>query len=906
MDPNRRENEPVWRDALRKILALEAHKGYADNAVSGGIRRFIERWEPDLRAYLADDRRATQLIDRPYRELDPDQRRAWVAAWQTALDGNVAGPPESPAPPVPSEPIAASDPSQSNQPADPEPVSAARPGPAPFTHPGPVPSDQPGPTPSVHPDPAPPARPEPVEGQPAAPGLFSPDAATSIVRFRRRPPAPPTPGTNPIDPDQPVSSLRRMDGKTVQRLEQLDVRTVRDLLYTLPRRYDDRADIASIADLYPGGAFTVEGELVDIRSANVGQRRLQLAEAVLKDDTGHLELQWFGQGYLARSLKPGDRMVVNGKVDIHRGRLSMSSPEYDVVTPRQPPLNAGRITPVYRLTQGMTARNLRSLTWQAVTRSAGSVPETLPDDVLQRTGLAPLPDAIRDVHYPSDSSSADRGRRRLAFDEILAFQLAILGRRRHRERNAVGMPIKYHAPTVDGFLTGLPFTPTGAQLRCVAEILEDMARGSPPMSRLLQGEVGSGKTLVALAATLAVASAHRQSALMAPTEVLAEQHFRTVSQLLEGFDQPLRQPNVLSAYLPGLPRPFAFGLLTGSTRAAPRREVLRMASEGHLDLLIGTHAIIQDGVELPNLSLAIADEQHRFGVEQRSALRGAGDEQPHSLMMSATPIPRTLQLTLYGDLDISSIDELPPGRQEILTRVVPEDKRRAAYGFVRQQVAAGRQAFVICPLVEESDKLDVRAAIDEHKRLSDEVFPDLRVGLMHGRLSSREKDRVMRRFRDAELDILVATAVVEVGIDVPNATVMLIDGADRFGLSQLHQFRGRVGRGEHQSYCLLMSDSDSERAHERLSALASNSDGFKLAEIDLQMRHEGDIFGTSQSGDQTMLRIANIFDQDLLALARREAADIIERDPELKDPRHAGIAAERDRFLTRVQFHITD
>ncbi|MCY4414733.1 MAG: ATP-dependent DNA helicase RecG [Chloroflexi bacterium] len=862
MDPDRRDNEPIWRDALRKILALEEHKGFGDNAVSGGIRRFIERWEPDLREYLDDDTRARQLIDQPYRELPPDQRRAWVAGWQAALDG-VAVPQ-----PAPAESMTLADP---------------------VVSPTPPPAQSP-------------AAAAPVE----TPGLFAPEETSPLVRFRRRLQASPTPSANPIDPDQPVSTLRRMDAKTVQRLEQLDVRSIRDLLYTLPRRHDDRSEIASIADLYPGGTFTVEGKLVDIRSGSVGQRRLQLAEGILSDDTGQIELQWFGQGYLARSLKPGDHLVVNGKVDIHRGRLSISSPEYDVITPRQPPLNSGRVTPVYRLTQGMTARNLRSLTWQAVTRSAGQIPETLPDDALQRTGLAALPDAIRDAHYPADSAAADRGRRRLAFDEILAFQLAILGRRRHRERNAVGAPIKYHASTVDGFLNGLPFTPTAAQLRCVAEILEDMGRGSPPMSRLLQGEVGSGKTLVALAAILAAASANRQSALMAPTEVLAEQHFRTVSKLLDGFDQPLQQPNVLSAYLPDLPRPFAFGLLTGSTRVAPRREVLRMASEGHLDLLIGTHAIIQDGVELPNLSLAIADEQHRFGVEQRSALRGAGEEQPHSLMMSATPIPRTLQLTLYGDLDISSIDELPPGRQEILTRVVPEDKRHAAYRFVRQQVEAGRQAFVICPLVEESDKLDVRAAIDEHKRLSDAVFPDLRVGLMHGRLAPREKDRVMRRFRDAELDILVATAVVEVGIDVPNATVMLIDGADRFGLSQLHQFRGRVGRGGHQSYCLLMSESESERAHERLSALASNSDGFKLAEIDLQMRREGDIFGTSQSGDQTILRVANIFDQDLLALARQEAGHIIERDPELEDPRHAGIAAERDRFLSRVESHISD
>ena len=860
---------------MRKILALEEHKGFADNAVSGGIRRFIERWEPALREYLDDDALAQRLIDQPYRELGPEQRRAWVSGWLAALDG-VPEPNDAPEEPgSPPEP----------------PVS--------------VPADVSA-RPEAQPAEAQPAEAQPAGAQPAAPALFSPDESSPVIRLRRRPHAGPAPASNPVDPDDLVSNLRRMDGKTVQRLEQMDVRTVRDLLYMLPRRYDDRGDIASISDLYPGGTFTVEGRLTDIRSANVGQRRLQLAEGVLSDETGQIELQWFGQGYLARSLRVGDQMVVNGKVELHRGRLSMSSPEYDVVSPRQPPLNAGRVAPVYRLTQGMTMRNLRSLTWLAVTRAANGLDDPLPDDVLHRTGLVALGDAIRDVHYPPDLPAAERGRRRLAFDEILAFQLAILGRRRHRERDAVGISVKYHAPTVDGFLGALPFTPTGAQARCVAEILSDLTRGTPPMSRLLQGEVGSGKTLVALAAVLAVASAHRQSAMMAPTEVLAEQHFRTVGQLLESFDQPLQQPNVLSAYLPDLPRPFTFGLLTGSTRAAPRRELLRMAAEGHLDLLIGTHALIQEGVELPNLALAIADEQHRFGVEQRSALRGQGSEQPHSLMMSATPIPRTLQLTLYGDLDVSTIDELPPGRQEILTRIVPEDKRRAAYGFVRQQVAAGRQAFVICPLVEESDKLDVRAAIDEHKRLSKEVFPDLRVGLMHGRLAPREKDRVMRRFRDAELDILVATAVVEVGIDVPNATVMLIDGADRFGLSQLHQFRGRVGRGEHKSYCLLLSESESERAHERLSALESNSDGFKLAEIDLQMRREGDIFGTTQSGDQTVLRVANLFDQDLLALARQEAAAIMETDPDLAEPEHAGIVAERDRFLDRFQANISD
>ena len=848
------QNEPLWREALRKILVLEESKGFADSAVSGGIQRFVDRWETELRGFLASDpRRTAQLIDHPYRDLGPDQRRAWVVAWRQALGEiptTVSGDPQVAEPPTPDE----------LAPAD---TFGSRP-------------------------------------------LFSVEDSHPAVRLRRAAFPSPVPLAKAGDPDDPVNRIRRMDQKTVQRLELLGANVVRDLLYMLPRRHDDRGDLANIADVYPGGAFTLEGTLTEMRTGRVGARNLQLAEGTLRDDTGTIGLQWFGQGYLARTLRPGVRMTVTGKVETYRNRPVMSSPEYDVITATQPPINTARITPVYRLTQGMTARNLRSLTWQATERYVNGVAETLPEDALRRTNLVPLRRAISDAHYPTALADAEAARRRLAFDEILGFQLAVIGRRRHRERYAVGVPLHHDQATVNGFLNALPFTPTSAQSRCVSEVLADLNRGTPPMSRLLQGEVGSGKTLVALAAIIATASAHRQSALMAPTEVLAEQHFQTVSQLLDGFDQPMQQDNILAVYLPQMHRPFAVGLLTGSTRARPRREVLRMASEGHIDLLVGTHALIQSGVDIPNLALAIMDEQHRFGVEQRSALRSQGTEQPHSLMMSATPIPRTLQLTLYGDLDVSTIDELPPGRQDIMTRVVPEEKRQAAYGFVRQQVDAGRQAFIICPLVEESDKLDVRAAVEEHKRLSDEVFSDLRLGLVHGRLSARDKDRVMRQFRDGDLDVLVATAVVEVGIDVPNASVMLIDGADRFGLAQLHQFRGRVGRGRHKSYCLLMSDSDSDRARERLTAVESTRDGFRLAEIDLQIRHEGNIFGTSQSGDQTMLRIANIFDQDLMALARQEALTIMDADPLLMDPRHAAIAAERERFLTRVQQHIGD
>ena len=863
MNDVRPESEPLWREALPKILALEESKGFADTAVSGGIRRFVARWQPELRAFLAGNPAlAAQLIDQPYQDLSPEQRRQWVAGWQRALDAP-GGPPAEP--PTPSYPI--DDDALDDDVIDDDPAAA---------------------------------------GFAAERPLFPAAESAPIVRSRRSSYPGPVPADPAADPNDPVTRLRQMDDKTVQRLNLLGATTVRELLYTIPRRHDDRTEITSIADVYPGGTFTLEGTLADIKLARIGPRNLQVAQGTLQDDTGAIELQWFGQGYLARSLRPGSRLAVHGKAELWRNRPALSSPEYDVITPTQPPLNAARIAPVYRLTQGLTARNLRSLTWQAVVRCANGIAETLPEPALHRTGLLPLRQAIVNAHYPSGLPAAEAARRRLAFDEILAFQLAVIGRRRHRERNVAGIPVAYRRAAVSGFLDGLPFTPTGAQRRCIDEILADMSRGTPPMSRMLQGEVGSGKTLVALAAVLATASAARQSALMAPTEVLAEQHFRTIGSLLADFDQPLQQDNILTAYLPQMHRPFAIGLLTGSTRAKPRREALRMVSEGHLDLLVGTHALIQQTVDIPNLALAIMDEQHRFGVEQRSALRARGAEQPHSLMMSATPIPRTLQLTLYGDLDVSTIDELPPGRQDILTRVVPEDKRPAAYGFVRQQVSAGRQAFIICPLVEESDKLDVRAAVAEHKRLSEDVFADLRVGLVHGRLSARDKDKVMRQFRDGELDILVATAVVEVGIDVPNAAVMLIDGAERFGLAQLHQFRGRVGRGQHKSYCLLLSESESERARERLSALEANRDGFKLAEIDLQMRHEGDIFGTSQSGDQTLLRIASLFDQDLMALARQEALDIIERDPTLSHPEHAAIAAERDRFLSRVEYHIGD
>jgi ATP-dependent DNA helicase RecG len=444
----------------------------------------------------------------------------------------------------------------------------------------------------------------------------------------------------------------------------------------------------------------------------------------------------------------------------------------------------------------------------------------------------------------------------------------------------------------------LPFQFTEAQKRVLSEAVSDLERGTPPMSRLLQGDVGSGKTVLALAALLIAATAGYQGAMMAPTEILAEQHFLTVSKLLKPFIEP-SEDGVILVHIDPAQKPIKIGLLLGRMSKKEKEEAQRKAREGELDILIGTHALIQESVDMPRLVLSVVDEQHRFGVIQRAALRERGEARPHVLVMSATPIPRTLALTLYGDLDISVLDELPPSRQKITTRWVKPDKRAPAYGFLRKQVQKGRQAFVVCPLIDESEVIEAKAATEEYRRLSQEVFPDLRLGLIHGRMSSSEKDDAMSRFRDGEMDILVSTPVVEVGIDVPNATVMLIEAADRFGLAQLHQFRGRVGRGKHASYCLLLAEDPTPEARERLRILEETQDGFKLAEEDLRLRGPGDFFGTRQSGLPT-LKVAGLGDRDLFLQARQEAEDLLKKDPSLSAPEHQPLSKEMSRFLSAV------
>ena len=559
--------------------------------------------------------------------------------------------------------------------------------------------------------------------------------------------------------------------------------------------------------------------------------------------------------------------------------------------------------PIYPLTEGLTRRNMRRLTWQTVQNWVGGLEDALPDDILARTELMPLLDAVYQAHYPKEMETWELARRRLAFDELFTLQLAVLARRRMQHDNIKGIEIIAPANVIDGFYQTLPFPLTKAQRRCIQEIEADFRAGTPPMSRLLQGEVGSGKTVVALSALLSAAAAGYQGAMMVPTEVLAEQHFQSIGNLLSGLARPVQEPHLLSVYLDHMDRPVSIGLLTGSSRAPVKRELTKMAADGTLDILVGTQALIQEGISLPRLALAVADEQHRFGVIQRSALQERGQDNPHTLIMSATPIPRTLSLTLFGDLDISTIDEMPAGRQEVATRRLEPEQRDTAYGFIRRQVEDGRQAFVVCPLVDESETIESKAATEEYQRLSQDIFPDLSLGLLHGRMPGKEKDKVMRQFRDGELDILVSTPVVEVGIDVANATVMMIDGADRFGLAQLHQFRGRVGRGEHKGYCILMSDTVSETAKERLSALARIQDGFKLAEVDLELRGPGDFFGTRQSGLPS-LKMAHLTDLELLEMARNEATKLMEDDPDLKQPDHAGIAAQVARFVDQASANV--
>jgi len=677
---------------------------------------------------------------------------------------------------------------------------------------------------------------------------------------------------------QSVTALKGVGQRTAEHLTKMGVATIADLLYVVPRRYDDYTLLKPISQLSYEETVTVIGTVWETRLRRT--RGMQLVQSVVSDGTGSIDVTWFNQPWLAEKVTAGSQIVLRGKVDQFLGRLVFHNPDWEPLA--MEPLRTRRIVPVYPLTKGLAAYRMREIMKQASDIWASRLPEPLPEPVRDRRNLYRLPFAVRQAHFPESQESMHKARRRLIFDELFLFQLGILGLRREWQ-DAPGVNIPTDIESLKEFIRTLPFQLTAAQKRVIGEIAADVAKPLP-MNRLLQGDVGSGKTVIAAAIVVSVVRAGFQAALMAPTEILAEQHYRGLSHLLGELGITVH-------------------LLTGSTPAEEKQKIYTDLTEGNVDVVIGTHALIQESVRFHSLGLVVIDEQHRFGVDQRKALRdkgiaspdGSKQPNPHLLVMSATPIPRTLALSLYGDLDLSILDEMPPGRQEIETRWLRPGERQRAYSFVESQVKKGRQAFIICPLVEESDKVEAKAAVEEHQRLQEQIFPNLKLGLLHGRMKSREKEKVMLSFYEGQIDILVATSVIEVGIDVPNSSVMLIEGADRFGLAQLHQFRGRVGRGEHQSYCLLLSDDVSGDAEERLAAMEKTNDGFILAEKDLEIRGPGEFFGRRQSGIPE-LRLASLMDIEMLEIAREEAKMLFETDPNLEKPEHLILQANVEKF----------
>lgn len=853
-------------DKLYKILKLEADTGYRDKAMIGGLSQFAARWQQEA-GDSADAQQIAEILS-TYSQLNPvDPRRMAIQQIVQLMGLPLAG--------VKPEPSALTKP-------------AAPSGP-PTVETAPEPQRPEAPAVEAPPEPAAVIQPS-IEAiapeKPIEKGEPRPVEPKRVEHLRSQPKPLPEPRDefgNRIGLESAVTTISGIGPAYAEKLERLAVKTIRDLLYLFPRRYDDFSSLKPINRLQFGDEVTIMGTVWD-----AGEKRVRggasIFQAILSDGSGTIQCTWFNP-YVANQIKRGAQLVVSGKVTEYNGRLTFSSPEYELLDTEL--LNTARIVPVYPLTEGISNRWLRKITRRLVDYWSPRVSDELPDSVRNSAGLMSLPTALVQIHFPDSPSSLEAARKRLAFDELFLLQLGLL-KQKQQWRADNGRALNTDRGLLGRLLQMLPYPLTAAQQRVIDEILGDIGT-TRPMSRLVQGDVGSGKTVVAASAMFLAAQSGAQAALMAPTEILAEQHFANLSKLFAAVNAQ-ETPRLLNVRL-----------LTGSTSQAERETTLAEIADGRANIIVGTHALIQETVEFHDLALAIVDEQHRFGVAQRAALRQKGlkaEQQPmspHVLVMTATPIPRTLALTLYGDLDLSVIDQMPPGRQPIETRLILPAERERAYAFMRAQIEKGRQAFIICPLVEESDKIEAKAAIEEHARLQKHIFPQYQLGLLHGRLKLDEKDAVMRAFANNETQILVSTSVVEVGIDVPNATVMMIEGAERFGLAQLHQFRGRVGRGEHPSYCLLQTELSAADVTERLKVVEASNDGFVLAEKDLQLRGPGQFFGTRQSGLPDM-HLSNIADARLIDLTRREAEKLLANDPELSAEEHQPLAQRLKTF----------
>ena len=812
-------------DSLRNVLELEKQKGYANKAVIGGLDKYLHKQAGEIRQLITNpqllaDFNELNLVNSNYGSCDIENRRGWITSAINWLNK----------------------------------MEKAR-----------------------------------QEIKPA-PKLLE-KSSTKMTNSR-----PPREGSGL---GSPITAIKGISPNIANKFTKLGVKTVHNLLYFFPRRYIDYSQRKFIAELIEGEEQTIVSTIWQARVAAFGNR--QGTEAIVGDETGNIRVVWFNQPYLAKQFPINAIVVISGTVSLFKGQKVYVSPEWELLESKASPersegtIHTGRLVPIYPLTRGLYPRQVRKWTKEAIDSWLCQVDDFLPLEIIKGSHLLHLSEAIAQIHYPDNQYKAEKARERLAFDELFLLQLGVLARKRDWQEGQPGNAFDIDQEVIDNFSSCLPFSLTHAQERVLQEILTDLKQPRA-MSRLLQGDVGSGKTVIATLALLMAAVNDYQGALMAPTEVLAEQHFANICSYLskagiqrcysdeQGHEVISSQRINLRCYAGFLPKPLTIALLVGSLSIGEKEELHVKIKQGEIDVAIGTHALIQKGVEFSKLGLAVIDEQHRFGVLQRKELRQKGFN-PHVLVMTATPIPRTMALTLYGDLDLSVLDELPPGRQVVKTKCLAPQYTDKAYDFIYRQIRNGRQAFIVCPLIEESEVLEAKAAITEHERLSSKVFPDLQLGLLHGQMHANDKEEVMRRFRTGEIDILVSTSVVEVGIDVPKSSVMLVEGAERFGLSQLHQFRGRVGRDKEQGYCILIPEKFPPEVKKRLQLMEKIHDGFALAEEDLQLRGPGEFFGTHQSGLPD-LKVAKLSNIRLLETARKEAITLFQSDPNLRKNEH--------------------
>lgn len=823
---------PSAIEKLQKYLKLEAERGFDNKAIVGGLDKVLPAWLPEARLAGLDEQFVAYIDGalNQYPLMEPERRAEIVREISERI--------------------------KSTSPAAPRTFEIPRPERMPERQPAPRPTPPPQP---VYQAPQPVVRPEPVREVPRP------------VQQARSLPA--------IPLDSPITVVSGVGHKTAEMLANLGVNDLEDLLYFFPRRYDDYSNMKPINRLEYGEQLTL---IATVKSSGVRpfRGRSQITEAIVTDGTGSLRLTWFNNAYIVKELAPGTQVVISGKVDMYLGRLMMNNPQVEALDEEH--LHTSRIVPVYPLTEGLRQKRLREILYHAVTYLAPRVPDYIPAEIRSSAGLVDLSTALAQIHFPDSMEQLRAAQARLAFDEIFLLQLGVV-RQKSSWQALSAQPFTVSDEWLAARLETLPFELTNAQKRALNELRADLQSGHP-MNRLIQGDVGSGKTIIAALAAAIVVANGAQAAIMAPTSILAEQHFRTFTRLLT-------QEDGESAF-----RTDEIRLLVGDTSETEKQEIRAGLENGSVKIIIGTHALIEDTVVFQRLQLAVIDEQHRFGVEQRQALRTKG-ENPHLLVMTATPIPRSLALTLFGDLDLTVMDEMPVGRLPVETHVMRPRERERAYQMIRAQINQGRQAFVVYPLVEQSDSEENagKSAVEEHARLQKEVFPRMALGLLHGRMKPEEKDQVMSRFRAGEYQLLVSTTVIEVGVDVPNASLMLIESANRFGLAQLHQLRGRVGRGSEQSYCLLIPENEDAAENERLAVMAETNDGFVLAERDLEQRGPGDFLGTRQAGLPT-LHMASLSNVHLIEKARNLALSFYQSEPNLSSPEIQPLMERLDRF----------